>query len=491
MNKKDKKGKNIRFYALLSLALLSVFLIFPIELFASETGGHLELDGKTLSLSWAFPFAGMLLSIALFPLFAAHFWEKNYGKVAIFWALALIVPQLFIFGPALTFYNALHTIVGEYIPFIIILLTLFTIAGGIMVTGSLSGTPLLNLVFLTIGTILASLMGTTGAAMLLVRPFIRALSNRRYKVHSIVFLIFLVANAGGCLTPLGDPPLFLGFLKGVDFFWTLKHLWPQTAFVCVSLLTIYFILDLYFYKKEGMTSKKDKFTRNKEQKKVGLSGKRNFFLLIGVVALVLFSGMGHLKGSVTIWNEIEYDYANIIRDLGLIALAVISLLITPKGLRKTNHFTWDPILEVSKLFAGIFITMLPAIAILRAGTEGALSPLVSLVTSSSGTPVNTAYFWLTGSLSSFLDNAPTYLVFFNSAGGNAELLMGEFALTLSAISCGAVFMGANTYIGNAPNFMVRSIAEERGVKMPSFFGYMGWSLLILEPIFIIMTFIFY
>jgi Na+/H+ antiporter NhaD/arsenite permease-like protein len=488
MNASDRRGRPA--FSLLSATAaaaalgIALPLVFP-EALAASGGGELgELDGKTLSLRWALPFAGMLLSIALFPLFAAHFWEKNYGKVAIFWALTLMIPEFFVFGASVTFYNALHTMVGEYVPFILILLTLFTIAGGIMVTGSLSGTPLLNLGFLAIGTVLASVMGTTGAAMLLVRPFIRALANRRHKVHSVVFLIFLVANAGGCLTPLGDPPLFLGFLKGVDFFWTLKELWPQTLFLCASLLAVYFVIDLRYYKSEEPQKKVS-------GEKMGIKGKRNFFLLFGVAGLVLFSGMGRPAGSFVIWGDIEYRHANVIRDLGLLALAAISLAITPKGLRKSNHFTWAPILEVSKLFAGIFITMLPAIAILRAGTEGALRPLVSLVTGADGAPVNAAYFWLTGTLSSFLDNAPTYLVFFNSAGGDAGLLMGKLSLTLSAISCGAVFMGANTYIGNAPNFMVRSIAEERGVRMPSFFGYMGWSVLILVPLFVVMTFLFY
>jgi Na+/H+ antiporter NhaD/arsenite permease-like protein len=479
-----RKGGSSGFIkALCTLILIAVgaILLCPQELLAS---GELHLDGSSLSLAWALPFAGMLLSIALFPLFAAHFWERNYGKVAIFWVLVLTVPQLFVFGPQVTFYNALHTIVGEYLPFIIVLLALFTISGGIRLIGTLTGTPLLNLIILAIGTILASLMGTTGASMLLIRPFIRALSHRKYKTHSIIFFIFLVSNAGGCLTPLGDPPLFLGFIKGVDFFWTLIHLWKQTTFLCVLLLIIYFIIDLILYRKEGSP-------KTQAAKKLSLEGKINFLLLGAVVGLVLFSGMSSLKGKLVIWEEVEYGYANLIRDIGLLLLAALSIILTKKESRKANHFTWAPILEVTKLFFGIFITMLPAITILRAGSSGALGPLVSLVSAPDGSPVNLAYFWLTGALSSFLDNAPTYLVFFNSAGGDAQHLMNTIPLTLSAISCGAVFLGANTYIGNAPNFMVRSIAEERGVKMPSFFGYMFWSILILEPIFIAMSLIFY
>ncbi|MDR2459207.1 MAG: sodium:proton antiporter [Deltaproteobacteria bacterium] len=456
-------------------------ILCPQELLASS---ELHLDGASLSLAWALPFAGMLLSIALFPLFAAHFWEKNYGKVAIFWVLSLTIPQFIVFGPEVTLYNGLHTIVGEYIPFIIVLIALFTISGGIRVKGTLTGTPLLNLIILTIGTILASIMGTTGASMLLIRPFIRALSHRKYKTHSIIFFIFLVSNAGGCLTPLGDPPLFLGFIKGVDFFWTAAHLWKQTSFLCVILLILYFIIDLMYYRKEGSP-------KIEHSEKLSLEGKINFLLLFCVVGLVLFSGMSSIKSKIVIWGEVEYAVANLIRDLGLLSLAGLSLLLTKKESRRANHFTWAPILEVTKLFLGIFITMLPAITILRAGASGALGSLVSLVTAPDGSPVNLAYFWLTGALSSFLDNAPTYLVFFNSAGGDAQHLMHDIPLTLAAISCGAVFLGANTYIGNAPNFMVRSIAEERGIKMPSFFGYTLWSILILEPIFVVMSLIFF
>ncbi|MDR3155153.1 MAG: sodium:proton antiporter [Deltaproteobacteria bacterium] len=471
-----------------AVALAAAF--FPAPLSASE-GGALALDGAGLSLAWAVPFAGMLMSIALFPLFAPSFWERNYGKASAAWAFAFLIPSFLILGPGVTMYSALHTIVGEYVPFIIVLLALFTIAGGIRVTGALRGTPAVNLGILACGTVLASLMGTTGAAMLLIRPLLRAISSRRHKVHSVVFFIFLVANAGGCLTPLGDPPLFLGFLKGVDFFWTLRHLWPQTLFLTASLLALHFVIDLALWRREkaaGAPSGQAGSAAGAE--KPGLQGKRNFLLLAGVVGLVLYSGSAG-GGEIVFWEDVGYRHANLARDLGLLALAAVSLLITPKESRRGNHFTWAPILEVAKLFAGIFITMIPAIAILRAGTGGALGSLVSLVTAPDGSPVNAAYFWLTGALSSFLDNAPTYLVFFNSAGGDAARLMSEFPGTLAAISCGAVFLGANTYIGNAPNFMVRSIAEERGVKMPSFFGYMAWSVGILVPLFIVMTFVFF
>ncbi|MDR1085429.1 MAG: sodium:proton antiporter [Deltaproteobacteria bacterium] len=450
----------------------------------AQASEGLHLDGAHLSVIWAVPFAGLLLSIALFPLLAAGFWEHNFGKVAFLWALLFLVPGFIVLGPKITLYSAVHTVVSEYLPFIILLLALFTIAGGIQLKGSLNGTPGLNLIFLIIGTFLASIMGTTGAAMLLIRPYLRASAHRRYRIHNVVFFIFLVANIGGSLTPLGDPPLFLGFLKGVTFFWTAAHVWRQTLLLAVLLLTSHYFIDIYLYRKEGRP-------KVESTERLGLEGSINFLFLIGVVGLVLFSGLSTLKGYLVVWEDITYEYANIIRDAGLLILTGLSLVFTHNSTRRGNHFTWGPILEVAKIFGGIFITMIPAIAILRAGSQGALKTLIALVTDPSGQPVNRAYFWLTGGLSSFLDNAPTYLVFFNTAGGQADILMTGWAQTLAAISCGAVFMGANTYIGNAPNFMVRSIAEERGVRMPSFFGYMAWSVGILVPLFILETFIFF
>ncbi|MDR2340586.1 MAG: sodium:proton antiporter [Deltaproteobacteria bacterium] len=465
------------------LSFLAVLALGAPALWAADASGH-SIDGATLSVAWALPFAGILLSIALFPLFAASFWERNYGKVAIFWALAFLLPAMPVLGTSPTLYSVVHTLVDEYFPFIILLFALFTIAGGIVLTGSLTGTPLLNLAFIATGTVLASLMGTTGAAMLLIRPLIRAIAQRKHKTHSIVFFIFLVANAGGSLTPLGDPPLFLGFLKGVEFAWPLRHLWPQTLFLCGTLLALYFVVDLFLYRREGSP-------KGQGSEKLGLQGSYNFLLLAMVAGLVLYSGISKSEGYLQVWGETRITYPGLVKDLGLLLLALASWLITPRAVRARNHFAWGPIMEVAKLFFGIFITMIPAIAILRAGTDGALSPLVGLVTNESGEPRNAFYFWLTGVLSSFLDNAPTYLVFFNTAGGDAQRLMHEIPLTLAAISCGAVYMGANSYIGNAPNFIVRSIAEERGIRMPSFFGYMLWSLVILVPLFIAMTFLFF
>jgi Na+/H+ antiporter NhaD/arsenite permease-like protein len=462
------------------------------DLAADHGGGHgadsLHLDGASLAIWWVIPFVGMLLSIALFPLIAPHFWEHNFGKVALFWAAAFFVPAVALLGGALSFYSLVHTVVAEYIPFIILLLALFAIAGGIRVKGSLSGTPAMNLAFLVIGSVLASVMGTTGASMLLIRPYIAASAHRRYRVHTIVFFIFLVSNIGGSLTPLGDPPLFLGFLKGVTFFWTTTHIWVQTVCMEIALLAIHYVVDSYLYKKEGSPTVP-------ATEKIGLEGSINFLLLAAVVGLVLLSGLWHSQGQLVVWKDITYLFSDITRDAGLLILTFLTVFITPKATREGNNFTWGPIKEVAKIFFGIFITMIPAIAILRAGVEGELASLISLVSTATGDPVNMAYFFLTGALSSFLDNAPTYLVFFNTAAGSATdaaaFMMNQIPQTLAAISCGAVFMGANSYIGNAPNFLVRSIAEERGVKMPSFFGYLLWSVGILGPLFIVLAFVFF
>tara|TARA_B100001029_G_C15040319_1_gene443152 strand:- start:666 stop:1793 length:1128 start_codon:yes stop_codon:yes gene_type:complete len=372
----------------------------------------------------------------------------------------------------------------EYFPFIILLLSLYTVAGGVCLKGSLVGTPILNTGILFIGTVLASWMGTTGAAMLLIRPLIRANQWRKNKVHVVIFFIFLVANIGGSLTPLGDPPLFLGFLQGVSFFWTTKAMLMPLIIVSIIVLITFFFLDTFYYNKE-----KDNQPESVGEK-LSIEGKFNFILLIGVVFSVLLSGFWHPHKYIDLYG-VHVQYQNIARDILLLIIAAISWKMTSMSIRETNGFTWFPIQEVAKLFSGIFVTIIPAIAILKAGTSGALALVVNAVTSENGEPVNMMYFWLTGILSSFLDNAPTYLVFFNTAGGDAEVLMTSLNETLLAISAGAVFLGAMTYIGNAPNFMVKSIAEENKIEMPSFFGYMIWSICFLVPVFILVSFIYF
>ena len=359
-------------------------------------------------------------------------------------------------------------------------------SGGIYIRGNLHGTPLLNTMILLIGGVLASFMGTTGASMLLIRPLIRANDNRKSAAHVVVFFIFVVSNIGGSLTPLGDPPLFLGFLKGVTFFWTVDHIIWDTVFLMSVLLVMFFLLDSYMYKKEGIT----RADPTPDTPTFGFDGAVNFALLAVVVALVLMSGIWKPATSFDIMGT-PVGLAGLVRDVGLIAVTFVSLAVTPKPVHEANQFSWGPMQEVAKLFAGIFLTIIPVIAMLQAGVNGPFGAIVRAVTNADGTPNPAMYFWATGILSSFLDNAPTYLVFFNTAGGDAVQLMGPLASTLAAISAGSVFMGANTYIGNAPNLMVKAIAEDRGVKMPSFFGYMAWSGGILIPLFVVVTWLFF
>lgn len=465
------------------------YIIFICILFSSIFASAVSL-GEELPLFSIVPFIGILLSIAVVPLLAPIFWHRNFGKISAFWAISFLLPFIIWTGFDEALHQFLHVILLEYIPFILLLLALFTISGGIRLKGYLAGTPAVNTLILLIGTALASWMGTTGAAMLLIRPILRANKTRKNKIHTIIFFIFLVANIGGSLTPLGDPPLFLGFLHGINFFWTTKALFVPMLVSSVILLIVYFLLDTYYYKKENHSVNEDQY-----KEPLSIDGKGNFILLAGVILAVLMSGFWKPDISDISIHGIHLTIPNIMRDISLVLLTLISWRFTDLNIRNQNGFTWFPILEVAKLFAGIFITIIPAIAILRAGQKGVMGAIINLVTDTAGNPVNTMYFWLTGLLSGFLDNAPTYLVFFNIAGSSApenmeiaDYLMYGIPDTLMAISLGAVFMGAMTYIGNAPNFMVKSIAEENDITMPSFFGYMLWSILILIPVFIIVSF---
>ena len=445
-----------------------------------------EVDGAALGVWWGLPFAGMLLSMALLPLFAPQLWHHHFGKITAGWALVFLVPFALVMGPALAGAALVHTLLAEYIPFILLLTALFTATGGIYVRGNLHGTPALNTAILAIGAVLASVMGTTGASMLLIRPLIRANDNRQHAVHVVIFFILIVSNAGGSLTPLGDPPLFLGFLKGVEFFWTLKHLLPETLFLVGTLLALFYLLDLWYYRREGVLPADP----TPDDPRLGLDGVVNLLPLLAIVGLVLMSGTWKPGIEFSVMGTVV-GLQQVVRDVALVGVTLASLAITPKAVRAANQFSWLPMKEVAKLFAGIFLTMIPVLAMLKAGESGAFAAVARAVTGPDGQPVPWAYFWLSGLLSSFLDNAPTYLVFFNLAGGDPQVLMTTLAPTLAAISAGSVFMGANTYIGNAPNFMVKAIAEERGVRMPSFFGYMAWSCSILLPLFLLMTFIWF
>jgi len=469
------KSRVARLFLPLSFGLL--FITSPA--FAAEA-----LNGRDFSIVWALPFIGMLLSIALGPLLAPHFWEHHQGKIATLWGLLLLVPLVMSAGVASTSIAFIHTMGLDYVPFILLLMALFVPAGGIVIRGNIHGSPLTNSFLLVIGIVLASFIGTTGASMVMIRPIMRANDNRRHNVHVVIFFIFLVSNIGGSLTPLGDPPLFLGFLKGVDFFWTTTHIFPETLFVGGVVLALFYALDLYFYRKEGVTRDPT------PDSPISVSGFINMILIGIVIAAVLMSAIWK-PGTFFTLMGIAFEGQDLLRNLLMILVVIASLLLTRVDNRAENGFSWGPMTEVAKLFAGIFVTMIPVLAMLKAGTEGAFAPLVSLVTNLDGTPNPAVYFWLTGGLSSFLDNAPTYLVFFELAGGNAQHLMMEGALTLAAISAGAVFMGANTYIGNAPNFMVYAIARSSGVKMPGFFGYMLWSGAVLLPTFVLTSLIFF
>jgi Na+/H+ antiporter NhaD/arsenite permease-like protein len=435
---------------------------------ASATGA--QQLGHLLPLWSVVPFGMLLLCIAVLPLVAGHFWEHNRNKALLSFLVGAPVAIWIAYLDPMVLAHTAH----EYAAFIILLGALFVISGGIVVRGTLAGTPGLNVALLGIGAVLASLIGTTGASMVLIRPLLRANSVRQRKAHVVVFFIFVVSNAGGLLTPLGDPPLFLGFLRGVPFLWTLR-LWPEWLFVNCVLLALFYAIDSTIFRREDIATPGDLDEVAVEHKvPVHILGKRNFLFLAGVVLVLLASGTWGLPAGV--------------QEGGMLLMSALSLLFTPKPLRKENEFTWHPIVEVAVVFAGIFATMIPALQILNArGAEFGLSHPWQ-------------YFWATGSLSSFLDNAPTYLTFTAAASGLlgtdaanlGQLLATERgAALLGAISVGAVFMGANTYIGNGPNFMVRAIAEQSGVRMPSFFGYMAWSGAILLPIFAGVTWVFF
>jgi len=496
----------------LLISVLAMIMLFSLSGVALASGGEGSGDalGNHLPIWSVLPFVGMLLSIAIFPLVNGHWWEHNMGKVSAFWALVFFVPFLIAFGSSEGIYQLLHIVLLDYIPFIILLFGLFAVAGGIILRGSLRGTPKVNLTLLLIGTLLASWIGTTGASMLLIRPLIRANEWRQKKTHMIIFFIFLVSNIGGSLTPVGDPPLFLGFLRGVPFFWTMNCIGPM-AFNVIILLTIYFFMDSYYYKKEtglalaaagsdGSAAVVAKNSAEAKKEPLRVDGLHNLIFLAMIVGSVILSGIlsknpafadqatGELYG-LTIFHHgshgVVVPFTSLIQNAIILLAAFLSVKTTAKVIREDNKFTWYPIKEVATLFIGIFITMIPALAILSArGAELGLTK-----------PFH--FFWATGILSGFLDNAPTYLVFMTTAASlhaptGLVTTVGTIApQMLLAVSCGAVFMGANTYIGNAPNFMVRSIAEENKIKMPSFFGYMGWSLAFLIPLFILNTIIFF
>lgn len=463
---------------------------FALAFLVGAAGPAAASEAVTLPAVLGVPFAGLLLSIAILPLAAPHLWHHHYGKIAAAWSALTLVGFALSAGTGAALGNLAHTIIAEYLPFLILVGSLYIVAGGLLVTGNLRGSPALNTIILAIGAVLANFIGTTGASMVLIRPLIRANDERRHNVHVIIFFIFIVSNIAGSLTPLGDPPLFLGFLQGVNFFWTTTHIFPEFLTAVVILLVLFFALDSWLYRADAHARRLADPTPSQRFADVGLKGKINLVFLPIIIAAVLMSGLWNSGVELHLLG-VEVSLQDLLRDVILIAVAILSYVLTPKAVHVEQEFSFGPIEEVAKLFAGIFVTMMPVLILLRAGADGPFAGLVALTTHGDGSPNNALYFWLTGILSSFLDNAPTYLVFFNLAGGDAMQLQGPLSDTLAAISAGAVFMGANSYIGNAPNFMVKAIAEERRIKMPSFFGYMAWSVGILIPIFLILTWLYF
>src|SRR5580692_11625873 len=398
------------------------------------------LDGAALNWPWALPFAGILLSIAIGPLLFRNFWHHHYGKFAFVWAALALTPMAALHGVDTALAALVHVLLGDYLGFIAILFALYVVAGGILVTGALRGTPLTNTIILAFGTLIASVVGTTGAAMILIRPLLRANAARFNNVHVVVFFIFLVGNIGGALSPLGDPPLFIGFLNGVDFFWPVKNLWQPTAFVAGWVLSIFVAVDLWFFRQDRRV-----VPVGEASAPIRVHGIVNLALLAVIIGAVIVSALWKPGIAFTVYGT-TLPLQDLLRDAVLFLTALASLWLTPDEHREANGFSWEPILEVAILFAGIFVCAVPILAMLDAGHAGAFAWLLAAVTAHDGTPHVAAYFWLTGVLSAILDNAPTYLVFFQLAGGNATELMGALSPTLTAISMGAVYMGALTYI---------------------------------------------
>jgi Na+/H+ antiporter NhaD/arsenite permease-like protein len=441
------------------------------------------LPGATMTWPWALPFVGLLLTIATGPLLFRHVWHHHYGKIALGWSLATLAAVALVYGAGAAWQAFVHAIAAEFLSFIVVLFALYTVAGGILITGSRRGTPANNTILLAIGTGLASFVGTTGAAMILIRPLLRANEGRYYRAHTVVFFIWLVANIGGALSPLGDPPLFVGFLRGVDFFWPAQNLLLETVLVAALVLGMFFAIEAVLYRRER---REDRTVDSPAPVPMGVRGLVNLVLLVGVIGCILGSALWKPGIAVTVFGT-TLELQNLARDAALVLIGLASLWLTPEEHRAANGFRWDPMQEVAILFAAIFVCIIPVLVMLDAGPNGAFASLIRLVSAPDGSPNDFAYFWLTGALSAFLDNAPTYLVFFELAGGDAARLTGPLASTLAAISMGAVYMGALTYIGNAPNFMIYAIATERGIAMPSFITYLGYALLVLGPVFVLVS----
>ncbi len=427
------------------------------------------------TISAAFPYITLMLALALVPLLLPQIWHRFEKHILVALTLWTLVMVLRIEGV-----QSLQTLsqmfIHEYLAFITLIFALFSVAGGIHIQFNLADSLKNNLLILLTGAVLANLIGTTGASIVLIRPFLRLNQHRPYKTHLGVFFIFIVANIGGSLTPLGDPPLFLGYLAGVDFTWTVRHGWLPLVIALTLCLTIFTIIDRLRNKHH---------VSQRHNVGIRIEGGINMFLMGVIVVLTLVAPL--LNGDpVVVLMGAEISWQDLARDFGYIGLGLTSLVLTPKHIHHEQHFNFEPLKEVARVFLVIFLSLIPISAMLKLGAAGPFQTLFNFA-HFQGLPIDTRYFWLSGSLSAFLDNAPTYLLFFKMAGGNAQVLMHQLPSTLLAISLGSVYMGAITYIGNAPNFMVRSLAKQSGVEMPSFMGYIIWSSLVLLPILYVLS----
>jgi len=435
------------------------------------------------SLLWGAPFVGLLASIALLPVAAPRLWVRHSGWIALIWASAAAAPLAAAIGPESAARLLFGVLATRYLPFILMLLALFATAGGIVVRGELAATPALNAGLLALGALCASILGTTGASLVLIRPILRANAGRRYQAHVVVFFIFVVANIGGSLSPLGDPPLFMGYLHGVGFFWPLRNLWPVTGFALTILLALFYGTDRWLARKEGW---RPASTGLRDLRASGLVN----LVLVGVVVAAVAASAAWRPGVAFMALGVRFELQDLLRDAAMVAAALASMALTDPVERAANGFEWEPLVEVAVMFAAIFVCLEPVSVILAERGAGPMGSILAHLAPTGAGRVEPLYFWGAGLLSSVLDNAPTYLVFFQIAGGDAARLMGPLSGILKAISLGAVYMGALTYVGNAPNFMIYAIARRAGVRMPSFFAYMALSVVVLAPLFLAVTILF-
>ncbi len=432
-----------------------------------------------VNLFWIVPFIGIIFSMSFIPVIYPAFWNKYSSYIPFIWTGIYLVAIFFVFSPITVITAIFKPLIDDYLSFIIQITALYIVSGGIYINFPEGKGPSFNTIFLIFGSILAGWIGTTGAAMLLIRPFLRINAKRKHKVHLMIFFIFLIANIGGAATPLGDPPLFIGFLKGIDFFWFIKHLYPILFSTIIALCLLFYLIDSFYFKKET-----GRFELSRDNASFTIKGIRNLLLLIIILLTVILCDFDK---TFEVFGE-QYKYSSLLRNVILVSVSFLSIKITHKNIREQNGFTIAPIKEVAEFFIAIFITVAPVLYILGKGQNGALSFIFDWI-APNGEFILSKCFWISGLLSSILDNAPTFLIFFHITSGNALELMTTKASLLMSFSISTVFMGALTYIGNAPNLMVRSISESYGVKVPSFLGYMFWSLGILIPIFLIISYL--